>query len=336
MQAVKKKIFNIIQIGNKNDVPSTMFDYGIVLVIAINLITTLFSTFKAAEAYETAINVIEAVTVVIFTIEYALRIWTSDCLYPDSSKGVALLRYVFSFYGLIELLTFLPFYLPFIFPAGAVAFRMFRVIRILRLFRINAQYDAFNVIISVLKEKRNQLLSSIAMILILMISASLCMYSLEHDAQPDIFQNAFSGIWWAASTLLTIGYGDIYPLTIAGKIMAIIISFLGVGMVAIPTGIISAGFVEQYTKAHELGSRLGAEKIQEIKKGTGVSDSNDPVSFVTHDITPEHHWANRKICEISLQENEIITLIIRENEEIIPHGGTTIRPGDCLMMYRGK
>ena len=305
MQALKKKVFNIIQIGNKNDVPSTLFDHAIILVIAVNLIVTLFSTFEASAPYTAVIDVIEAVTVAIFTIEYALRLWTSDCLYPDSSRGVALIRYVFSFYGLIELLPFLPFYLPFLFPAGAVAFRMFRVIRILRLFRINAQYDAFNVIISVLKEKRNQLLSSIAMILILMVSASLCMYSLEHEAQPDVFQNAFSGIWWAASTLLTIGYGDIYPLTIAGKVMAIIISFLGVGMVAIPTGIISAGFVEQYTKAHELGAKIGADKIRKIKKEAAASDnaaSDDErsLSFVTYDVSPDHPWANRPIREICI------------------------------------
>ena len=80
-------------------------------------------------------------------------------------------------------------------------------------------------------------------ILVLMLGSSLCMYSLEHDAQPEVFKNAFSGVWWSVSTLLTIGYGDIYPITPAGKAMGIFITFLGVGMVAIPTGIISAGFV---------------------------------------------------------------------------------------------
>ena len=85
------------------------------------------------------------------------------------------------------------------------------------------------------------------MILILMVSSSLCMYSLENEAQPEVFQNAFSGIWCAASTLLTVGYGDIYPITFLGKLLGIFITFLGVGMVAIPTGIISAGFVDQYS-----------------------------------------------------------------------------------------
>lgn len=119
---------------------------------------------------------------------------------------------------------------------------MLRIIRIFRLFRINAYYDSLNVITEVIVGKKQQLLSSVFIILILMISSSLCMYSLENKAQPEVFTNAFSGIWWAASTLLTVGYGDIYPVTTMGKIFGIFIAFLGVGMVAIPTGIISAGF----------------------------------------------------------------------------------------------
>ena len=104
-----------------------------------------------------------------------------------------------------------------------------------------------HVITQVISGKRQQLISSVFIILVLMIASSLCMYSLEHEAQPDVFENAFSGIWWAASTLLTVGYGDIYPITTLGKVFGIFISFLGVGMVAIPTGIISAGFVDQYS-----------------------------------------------------------------------------------------
>ena len=107
------------------------------------------------------------------------------------------------------MLSFIPYYMPFFFPSGAVAFRMLRIIRIFRLFRINAYYDSLNVITEVIVGKKQQLLSSVFIILILMLSSSLCMYSLENKAQPEVFTNAFSGIWWAASTLLTVGYGDI-------------------------------------------------------------------------------------------------------------------------------
>ena len=111
--------------------------------------------------------------------------------------------------------------MPVFFPAGTTAFRLLRIARIFRLFRINAYYDSISVITAVIRGKQQQLISSVFIILVLMLAPSLCMYSLEHEAQPDVFQNAFSGIWWAASTLLTVGYGDIYPITLMGKIFGI-------------------------------------------------------------------------------------------------------------------
>lgn len=246
---IRKRIFSIIQIGNKEDVPSTAFDYFIVVVIFLNLAATFMSTFDTLSTFMPVISVVELITTIIFTIEYVLRLWTADFLFPRDKMIWSVLRFMVSFYGIIDLLTFLPYYLPFFFPAGAVAFRIFRVVRIFRLFKINAQSDAFTVIMNVLKNKKWQLMSSMVLILIFMLASSLCMYSLEHEAQPDSFQNAFSGIWWAVSTLLTVGYGDIYPVTVMGQLLGIIIAFLGVCMVAIPTGIISAGFVEEYNNA---------------------------------------------------------------------------------------
>ncbi len=244
---IKKRIFTIIEIGEREDWISTAFDIFIVFVIMLNLAVTLAFTFDNFNKHEHILNAIELVTVVIFTVEYVLRLWTADQKYTQLGTVKAALRFAVSFYGIIDLLTFLPYYMPIVFPAGIVAFRILRVFRIFRLFRVNAQYDAFNVITSVLYEKRNQLLSSMALIMIMMVASSLGMYTLEHEAQPEAFKNAFSGIWWSVSTVLTVGYGDIYPITVAGKILAIITAFLGVGMVAIPTGIISAGFVGQYT-----------------------------------------------------------------------------------------
>lgn len=241
----KRRIFEIIQIGRNTDFISRLFDFTIVLAILLNLGLAIFSTFDSSANYTSIIYTIEAVSVFLFTIEYGLRIWTADYLYPTASKGKARMKYMFSFTGLVDLLSFFPFYLPFFFPTGTVAFRVFRVIRIFRLFRINNYYDSLNLITDVLKSKKQQLLSSVFIVFILMIAASLIMYNLEHAAQPDVFANAFSAFWWASSSLLTVGYGDIYPITLAGKFFGIVITFLGVGMVAIPTGILSAGFVEQ-------------------------------------------------------------------------------------------
>ena len=201
-------------------------------------------TFDCFEPIMWLLDTVEAVTLVLFCAEYILRIWTADLLYPELTPAKARLRFLVSFDGIIDLCTILPFF----YLSGFIAFRMLRVGRIFHLFRINSVYDSFNIITTVLYEKRNQILSSLFIIIILMFASSLGMYSAEHDAQPEVFGNAFSGIWWSMSTLLTVGYGDIYPVTIVGKIMAICIAFFGVGVVAIPTGIISAGFVEQYSK----------------------------------------------------------------------------------------
>ncbi len=242
----KKRVFEIIQLGNIDDPESRGFDILIVVSILVNLFIAIFSTYEVSEKYTDIMHTAELITVIIFTVEYILRVWTAQYLNPLAKPAEVRIKYIFSVSGLIDFLSFAPFYVPEIFfPGGVIAFRMFRVIRILRLFRINRYNDSMNVISTIIKRKKKLLLSSVFIILILMVSSSILMYNLEHEAQPEAFKNAFSGFWWASATLLTVGYGDIYPITTAGRILGIILTFLGVGMVAIPTGILSAGFVQR-------------------------------------------------------------------------------------------
>ena len=314
-KSVKKRIYDIIQIGNVGDLPSRLFDIFITVVILVSVTAAILSTYSELSWYEGILDAIELVTVIIFTVEYVLRLWTADVMYPGKSGLMARLTFVFSITGIVDFLTFFPYYLPIVFPAGIVAFRVFRVIRIFRLFKINSRYDAFNVIIDVLKEKRKQIFSSVIMVLILMVASSLCMYSMEHEAQPDKFKNAFSGIWWSTSTLLTIGYGDIYPVTVGGKIMAIVISFLGVGMVAIPTGIISAGFVESYTKINKIVFK----------------EEEKPLHFVASVMVKDHPWNHKPLKEAILPPETVLAVIIRDEKEIIPKGDLVFETGDILI-----
>ncbi|MBQ1689679.1 MAG: ion transporter, partial [Firmicutes bacterium] len=253
----KKRIFEILQIGQENDKVSRGFDYFIIVNIVLNILVVILDTFEELSPYNTLFRWVEIITTVIFLVEYILRIWTADMLYPKLSRGKAIWKFIVSFDGIVDLFTIIPVF----FLSGAVAFRMLRVVRIMHLFRINARYDSFHAIIAIIYEKRKQLLSSLFIIFILMLASSICMYSAEHAAQPDVFKNAFSGFWWSVTTILTIGYGDIYPVTTAGTIIAIIMSFLGVGAVAIPTGIISAGFVEQYEK-----EKNALKRFQDVKE----------------------------------------------------------------------
>jgi len=159
-------------------------------------------------------------------------------------------------------------------------------------------------------------MSSIFIISVLMLGSSLCMYSIEHEAQPEVFSNAFSGLWWAASTVLTIGYGDIYPITTMGQILGLFIGFLGVGMVAIPTGIISAGFVDQYSRI---------KRVSEYAK-------EEDVHFIKAKLQPRDAWVGRSIIDLHLPHGVIVAMIRRGRENIVPRGNVVLKGGDTLIL----
>lgn len=313
----RKRLFEIIEIGLPGDVASQVYDAFNILSIVINLVVSVMNTFDDLHArFGPWLVTIEAVTVAFFAADFAMRLWTAKFLRPSLTEPRAVLRYIFSFSGLVDLLSFLPYYLPVFFPSGAVAFRMFRVARVFRLFRVNAYYDSLGVITQVISSKRQQLFSSVFILLVLMLASSLCMYSLEHDAQPEVFSNAFSGIWWSVSTLLTIGYGDIYPVTTMGKIFSIFITFLGVGMVAIPTGIISAGFVDQYTR---------------IKRISEYADE-DEVHFIRVALTEHDSWSGKTIQQLGLPHGVIVVAIQRGHEVVVPRGSVKLMDNDVLVL----
>ena len=307
---MKEKIFNIIQIGDKSNRLSRAFDLFITITIICNILVTFMQTFEQLAPLSGVFSVIETITVLIFCIEYVLRIWTAEFLYPGMRKSRARLKFLISFDGIVDLLTIIPAF----FLSGFVIFRMLRVARIFHLFRLNAKYDSFNVITTVLYEKRNQIISSVFIVLILMLASSLCMYSVEHDAQPAVFRNAFSGIWWSMSTLLTVGYGDIYPVTTLGRVMAICIAYLGVGVVAIPTGIISAGFVEQYQRKSNLSS-LKNEDIKEIAE-----------------VFVDKRYAGMTVEDIEEANQLTVFLILREDLSILPQKDTILRMNDIIVI----
>lgn len=313
----RRRLSQIIEVGVSDDWISRSYDIVSTLILLVNVAVTILYTFDEMELrYGKTLLFLEAVTVAFFALDYILRLLSAVFLYPGLSEQKAIKKYVFSFTGIIDLLSFLPYYLPVFFPSGAAVFRMFRVIRIFRLFQINAYYDSLNVITEVITSKRQQLLSSVFIILVLMLSSSLCMYSLEHEAQPEVFSNAFSGIWWSVSTLLTVGYGDIYPITTLGKIFSIFITFLSVGMVAIPTGIISAGFVDQYSRFKRISEYAYEEDIHFIKVNLKKKDS----------------WVGKSIMDLGLPHGVIVAMIRRGRENIVPRGDVVLKNNDTLIL----
>lgn len=314
MKLSRKRIFEIIQIGQRDDTVSLAFDIVVIVSIIANTVCMFLETFDEMAPYMAVLSTIETVTVLFFCAEYILRLYTAKYLYPHESEVKAVLHYARSFDGIVDLCTILPFF----FLSGFIAFRLLRVVRILRLFRINSQYDSFNVITSVLYEKRNQILSSTFIILVLMFASSLGMYSVEHEAQPEVFKNAFSGIWWSMSTLLTVGYGDIYPITAVGRLMAIFITFLGVGVVAIPTGIISAGFVEEY-------HRISYANQNVVPKGTFIIDLDD-----------NHSWIGRTQNDLLLPKEMQILYVKRNNENVMISKDSPFMKNDLIFIKYSK
>ncbi len=307
---MREKIFNIIQIGDKSNKISRAFDIFITIIIVSNIIVTFLETFDQLAYFSGFFKIVEIVTVFVFCVEYILRIWTANYLYPEVTAGHSRFKFLISFDGIVDLLTIIPAF----FLSGFVIFRMLRVARIFHLFRLNAKYDSFNVITTVLYEKRNQIISSVFIVLILMLASSLCMYSVEHEAQPAVFRNAFSGIWWSMSTLLTVGYGDIYPITTLGRVMAICIAYLGVGAVAIPTGIISAGFVEQYQRKSSISDLKDAD-IQEIAE-----------------VFVDKRYAGKTVEEMEEAQQITIFLVLRDDFSVLPQKNTVLKLNDIIII----
>lgn len=242
---IKQAIFNLLNHDCSHSKASKIIDIFLLILIILNVIMVIVDTFdNLSDTVRNLLSAGENISLAIFTVEYVLRLWTSDLLKQSIMPLRARLRFALSFMAIIDLLSILPFYLPYIFPFDLRALRLLRLIRLLRIFKISRYSDALPHIAAILRNKAPQLISSILVVCILMIIASILMYNIEHEAQPTVFSDAVDGLWWAMATLTTVGYGDIYPITLFGKLLSGFIALLGIALVAIPTGIISTGFIE--------------------------------------------------------------------------------------------
>jgi voltage-gated potassium channel len=249
MSTIKEKIYNIIRDDDKNDLISNIVDGTIIALIILNIVIVIADTFAVSASLSRIFTVVEIVSVIIFSVEYLLRLWTADLRFASLPPARARVKHIFSFMAIVDLLAILPFFLPFVFSIDLIVLRALRIVRLLRLFKMNRYTNALSSIGNVFKRKASQLLSSMFVVAILMIITSVIMCNVEGLVQPEVFQNAFSGLWWAVATFTTVGYGDIYPITVVGKILSGVMAILGIGLVAVPTGIISAGFMEEFERA---------------------------------------------------------------------------------------
>lgn len=224
---------------------SSSFDKLITISILIAIIHLTLETEKALyEAYTIVFEVTEIVLTVIFTFEYTARIIT----YSKNYYGKSFLQFLFSFDLLIDLLALLPFYLTLL-PIDLRYLRIFRLFRLARIFKLTRYNKAIQTVKLVLSAKKEILTISFILIGIVLYMVSAMMFYVENSAQPEVFSSIPKTMWWGVATLTTVGYGDIYPITALGRFLGGVIAILGIGIFAIPTGIIASGFTEYVEKS---------------------------------------------------------------------------------------
>ena len=209
-------------------------------LIVLNILALVLESFESIRNQHGALlRVFEIFSIVIFTLEYLGRIYTANINKPLRKK------FIFSFYGIVDLLAIIPFYLPFIFNFDLRVLRILRLFRFIRVFKLGRFNNSFKTIRSVLLSTKNELLMTMFIAFVLLLISSTLMYYVESDVQPEKFKSIPHAFWWAIATLTTVGYGDVYPITGIGKFLSSIIAIIGIGFVALPTGILSSAFMER-------------------------------------------------------------------------------------------
>ncbi|MEQ9230376.1 MAG: ion transporter [Cyclobacteriaceae bacterium] len=241
--SLKRKIFWTLEIGQGHDNLAKRFDIFLMTIILLNGAAVILETVDSIyQSYEIVFDYFEYLSVAVFTLEYLGRVWTCTYMRKYRHPIWGRLRFMFSFLVIIDLLAILPFYLPLFVSTDGRVLRMLRLFRIVRIFKMGRYSAAFDMIMRVMTKRREQLLVTLTIVFVMLILASSLMYYVENSAQPDAFSSIPQTMWWGVATLTTVGYGDVYPITGLGKLLGAFIAILGVGIFALPAGIIASGF----------------------------------------------------------------------------------------------
>lgn len=280
-QTFRKRLNDLLEIKfRRRRGLSFYFNIGLSLLIFLNTVAIILHTVPSLKAkYDQWFLDFEVISVIIFSIEYVLRVWS--CVERDEYKDPfwGRLKFIFSPWGLIDLLAILPFYISF-FTTDLGFVRILRILRMLRLFRVSRYFHALRVIQGVILEKKEELLLSMSFIIFTLLISSSLVYYIEHDAQPTVFRSIPDALWWGVNAMTTVGYGDMHPITPLGKFFGGLIAILGVSIFALPTGILASGFADYL----RYGSRRSNSRIIICPHcGEDIKIHND-----THEVRHKH------------------------------------------------
>ncbi|MEL6492867.1 MAG: ion transporter [Cyanobacteria bacterium J06621_3] len=248
---LKRIIFKTLKVTHHDDWPGKLFDNFMIGLISLNVVAFAFETVSSVSIpYKSYFNNFETFSAVIFTVEYGLRLWTCTLERGFRHFLWGRIKFVAMPLSIIDLLSILPFYL-FIFFPNLVFIREIHLLRLARLLKIGRYSESMRTLAKVISTKRQDLLSAMFTVFTLLMISSSLVYFFEHASQPDLFPNIPASMWWAVVTLTSVGYGDVYPVTPIGKLLGGVIAVLGLGLVALPTGILASGFAERVQQKRE-------------------------------------------------------------------------------------
>ena len=246
----RHRLYEILELAREGDRVSRVTDLALMALILVNVVMVVAETVDWLAAWApglfTAVNVF---SVAVFSVEYGLRVWVSvESDEPGRQRPIAgRMRYALTPLALVDLLAILPYFLPLL-GVDLRSARALRVLRILRVFKFARYSRGLRVLLKVLQERREELFAALGMLLALLVLSSSVVYYAERYAQPEAFSNIPETMWWAIATLTTVGYGDVYPVTTLGRVFGSLVAVSGLLLLALPTGIVGAGFVEEFER----------------------------------------------------------------------------------------
>jgi len=215
-----------------------VFDKVVHVAIFVSFFVFALETVQELNEYTFYFEIIEIVSLLVFTLEYMYRIYAAY-------KNKEAIAYITSFIGIVDLVSILPLFIPFTSGIDLRFVKLFRLFSVFRIFKLYRYSEHLQAIIRVVVSRKGDLMATLFSIFIVLVFCSCMAYYFEKEAQPLVFSNIFQSMYWGVSTLATIGYGDIYPITLGGKLTATILAMLGIGLITIPSAILSAGFIEE-------------------------------------------------------------------------------------------
>ena len=256
-ETLKRRLYYLLEDSNSEGIHSQILHGFIMFMIVLNVIAVILETVQSlATSFAFLFHIFEVISVFVFTIEYSLRLWacTADPKYQHSIKGR--LKFATTFFAIIDLITILPFFFPLPTNIDTRIIRGLRLVRLGRLFKLGRYSESLRTFSNVLGRKKEELVTAWVMMLLMLVLSSSLMYFVEHDKQPEAFSSIPASMWWGVSTLTTVGYGDVHPKSALGQFLGAIVALIGVGLFAMPTGILGSGFVEEMQKKEHVDPRF--------------------------------------------------------------------------------